>query len=98
MITVLSSRDKKVAAKGSLPALTVNMWLEAIKDVSNEDPVPEGFITLEQVKEIMGLRRSSALLHLDRLERAGRLEKRKIRRRFANGKIRWSAVYKILPK
>ena len=98
MITVLSKRDKRVAAKGKLPVLTVNMWLEALREDNPEDPMPEGFITLEQAKELMGFRRSGTLSHLKRLEKAGRVEKRKIRRRFANGKIRWCSVYKILSK
>jgi predicted transcriptional regulator of viral defense system len=76
------------------------MWLDTIREVSRgtEDPIPEGFITIDQVQEIFGVCRSKVMLRLLKLNRAGRLEKRKIRRLCSNGKIRWIGVYKIITK
>jgi len=56
MVTIYRKKDKKVR-KSKLPVLTVNMWLEAVREAQQEleEPIPEGYLTIEQLMEVLGL-------------------------------------------
>lgn len=98
MVTILRKRDKK--PKSKLPALTVNMWLEAAREAQQEleEPIPEGYLTIEQVMEIFGLCRSKTFCLIKKLEATGKCQRVKVRRVRTNGKIKLVGVYKILSK
>jgi hypothetical protein len=99
MITVLRSRDKK-KRKSRIPDLTVNMWLSAMQESikEQEEPIPDGFITLDEVCKIWGVCRSKAMVRITNLETAGKVQRMKVRRVCANGKIRLVGIYKVLSK
>ena len=99
MITVLRRKDKK-KPKSRLPELTVNMWLSAMIEATKEleEPIPDGYITLDSVCKIWGLHRSKALDRIKKLEASGSLHRTKVRRVCSNGKLRLVGVYKIISK
>jgi hypothetical protein len=99
MVTVMSSRNKKVK-KSKLPVLTVNMWLEAAREAQqeHEEPIPEGYLTIEQMIQIFGLCRSKTFGVISKLEAAGKCHRTKVRRIKTNGKIRLVGVYKLTSK
>ena len=99
MVKVYRQKDKKVK-KSKLPVLTVNMWLEAAREAQQEleEPIPEGYLTIEQVIEIFGLCRSKTFGLIRKLEVAGKCKRLKVRQIRTNGKIKLVGVYKLTSK
>ena len=99
MVTVYRQKDKKVK-KSKLPVLTVNMWLEAAREAQQEleEPIPEGYLTIDQVTGIFGLCRSKTFGVIKNLEAAGKCHRIKVRRIKTNGKIKLVGVYKLTSK
>ena len=99
MVTIYRKKDKKVR-KSKLPVLTVNMWLEAVREAQQEleEPIPEGYLTIDQLMEVLGLCKSKAFGMVKRLEEAGKCQRLKVRRIKTNGKLRIVGVYKPICK
>jgi hypothetical protein len=99
MITIYRKKDKKLR-KSKLPVLTVNMWLEAVREAKQEieEPIPEGYLTIEQLKDVFGLCKSKAFGMVKKLEEAGKCQRLKVRRIKTNGKLRIVGVYKLICK
>ena len=99
MVAIYRQKDKQVR-KSKLPVLTVNMWLEAAREAQqeHEEPVPEGYLTIEQVIQIFGLCRSKTFGVIKKLESSGKCQRLKVRRIKTNGKIKLVGVYKLISK
>jgi hypothetical protein len=99
MVTIYRKKDKKVR-KSKLPVLTVNMWLEAAREAQQEleEPIPEGYLTVEQLKEVFGMCGSKTFGMINKLEAAGKCQRLKVRRIKTNGKLRIVGVYKLICK
>jgi len=99
MVTIYRQKDKK-AKKDKLPVLTVNMWLEAAREAQKEleEPIPEGYLVIEQLMEIFGMCRSKTFGVIKKLEAAGKCHRLKVRRIKTNGKIKLVGVYKLTSK
>jgi hypothetical protein len=96
-ITVTGKHSVKSAVKQHA-ALTINMWLDAAKEVQKalEEPIPEGYLTIDQLMEIFGACRVSTFSTIKKLESAGKCQRLKVRRIRTNGKIKMVGVYKLL--